>query len=82
LANSNGWANWPFFCGVIGYGASALWRQDLNLAEIGQEWILASTLLRALGRTYTMRKDALWGWYVVAVALVWLSLIPGRVAAN
>jgi hypothetical protein len=33
-------------------------------------------------KDYAMRKDALWGWYVLAGALVWLSLIPGRVAAN
>jgi hypothetical protein len=29
-----------------------------------------------------MRKDALQGWFVLAGALVWLSVIPGRVAAN
>lgn len=29
-----------------------------------------------------MRKEARWGWLVIAAVLVWLSIIPGRVAAN
>jgi hypothetical protein len=29
-----------------------------------------------------MRKDALRGWYVLAGAMVWLSVIPGRSGAN
>jgi hypothetical protein len=29
-----------------------------------------------------MRKDARWGWLVMALALGWLSVIPGRVASN
>jgi len=33
-------------------------------------------------RTTLMRKEARWGWLVIALALVWLSIIPGRVASN
>ena len=29
-----------------------------------------------------MRKDALTGWFIFVLALTWMSVIPGRVAAN
>lgn len=29
-----------------------------------------------------MRKDALTGWFILASAMTWLSVIPGPVAAN
>ena len=29
-----------------------------------------------------MRKDALTGCFILAMAMTWLSVIPGRVAAN
>lgn len=33
-------------------------------------------------RMHTMRKDALTGCFILAMAMTWLSVIPGRVAAN
>jgi hypothetical protein len=29
-----------------------------------------------------MRKDALTGWFILASALTWLSVIPGRATAD
>jgi hypothetical protein len=69
LAESIDWEDWPF----------SLQISRLYAAGRKQE---ATGVLDMKERKRNMRKDALTGWFVLALAMGWLGLVPGRAASQ